>query len=57
MIGYKNTISGGSSIMPLIKIPENTKNVILLKNLIRIEINVYIYVEPNDMVSLRYSYT
>ena len=34
MIGYKNTISGGSSIMQPIRIPENTRNVILLMNLI-----------------------
>ena len=30
MISYKNTISGGSSIMQLIRIPENTRNVILI---------------------------
>ena len=34
MIGYKNTISGGSSIMQPIRIPENTRNVILVMNLI-----------------------
>ena len=34
MIGYKNTISGGSSIMQPIRIPENTRNVIILMNLI-----------------------
>ena len=34
LIGYKNTISGGSSIMQPIRIPENTRNVILLMNLI-----------------------
>ena len=34
MIGYKNTISGGSSIMQPIRIPENTRNVVLLMNLI-----------------------
>ena len=34
VIGYKNTISGGSSIMQPIRIPENTRNVILLMNLI-----------------------
>ena len=34
MIGYKNTISGESSIMQPIRIPENTRNVILVMNLI-----------------------
>ena len=34
MIHYKNTISGGSSIMQPIRIPENTRNVILVMNLI-----------------------
>ena len=34
MIGYKNIISGGSSIMQPIRIPENTRNVILVMNLI-----------------------
>ena len=34
MIGYKNTISGESSIMQTIRIPENTRNVILVMNLI-----------------------
>ena len=34
MIDYKNTISGGSSIMQPIRIPENTRNVILVMNLI-----------------------
>ena len=37
VIGYKNTNSGGSSIMQPIRIPENTRNVIhvtLLMNLI-----------------------
>ena len=34
MIGYKNTISGGNSIMQPIKIPENTRNVILVMNLV-----------------------
>ena len=34
VIGYKNTISGGSSIMQPIRIPENTRNVILVMNLI-----------------------
>ena len=34
MIGYKYTISGGSSIMQPIRIPENTRNVILVMNLI-----------------------
>ena len=34
VIGYKNTISGGSSIMQPIRIPENTRNVILMMNLI-----------------------
>ena len=34
MIGYKNTISGGSSILQPIRIPENTRNVILVMNLI-----------------------
>ena len=34
MIGYKNTISGGSSIIQPIRIPENMRNVILLMNLI-----------------------
>ena len=33
MIGYKNTISGGSGIMQPIRIPENTRNVILVMNL------------------------
>ena len=32
VIGYKDTISGGSSIMQLIRIPENTRNVILVMN-------------------------
>ena len=36
MIGYKNTISGGSSIMQPIRIPENTRNVILVMNLIQL---------------------
>ena len=34
LIGYNNTISGGSSIMQPIGIPENTRNVVLLMNLI-----------------------
>ena len=34
MISYKNTISGGSSIMYPIRITENTRNGILLMNLI-----------------------
>ena len=34
VIGYKNTISGGSSIMQPIRIPVNTRNVILVMNLI-----------------------
>ena len=34
MIGYKNTISGGSSITQPVRIPENTRNVILVMNLI-----------------------
>ena len=34
MIGYKNTISGGSSIMQSIRIPDNTRNDILVMNLI-----------------------
>ena len=37
MIGYKNTISGGSSIMQPIRIPENTRNVILVMNLISLQ--------------------
>ena len=39
MIGYKNTISGGSSIMQPIRIPENTRNVILI-NLIQFNSNI-----------------
>ena len=34
VIGYKNAIPGGSSIMQPIKIPENTRNGILLMKLI-----------------------
>ena len=34
MISYKNTISGGSSIMQSIRIPENTRNDVLVMNLI-----------------------
>ena len=37
MIGYKNTISGGSSIMQPIRLPENTRNIILVMNLINLE--------------------
>ena len=36
VIGYKNTISGGSSIMQPIRIPENTRNVIFVMNLIQL---------------------
>ena len=43
MIGYKNTISRGSSIMQPIRIPENTRNVILVMILI-IHINNYKYI-------------
>ena len=38
MIGYKNTVSGGSSNMQTIRIPENTRNVILVMNLINFTI-------------------
>ena len=37
MIRYKNTISGGSSIMQPIRIPENIRNVILVMNLIQLK--------------------
>ena len=43
MIGYKNTISGGSSIMQPIRIPENTRNVILLMNLIEPKNLVFVF--------------
>ena len=46
MIGYKNTISAGSSIMQPIRISENTRNVILVMNLISWELTTEV-VETN----------
>ena len=48
VIGYKNTISGGSSIMQPIRIPENMRNVILMMNLINL-MNIH------DIMNIIYS--
>ena len=46
MIGYKNVIPGGSSIMKPIRIPENTRNGIFLMNLIISNSPVEVIVYP-----------